>query len=136
MATLNLDIEFDYDFQLIAISSNQRAYTLCWAINNMLKSSLSLADSHTMQAKNRIVQYRKYISNERGFYFTLLCNKSLNDRLLKELPTVDFLIKIHEEDSPYSESEIVLRLRKLKEIQAVYSLDVSILKSKQALIFD
>lgn len=136
MAILNLEVEIDYNFQLIAISSNQKVYTLCWAINNMLSANLKLADSHTINVKKRSVQFRKYISNEEDFYFSLLCNKNLNSRLLPELATVDYIIKVYDEDSPYSESEIISKLRKLKEIQAVYSLDVLKLKSRQALIYD
>lgn len=136
MAILNLEVEIDYNFQLIAISSNQKVYTLCWAINNMLSANLKLADSHTINVKKRSVQFRKYISNEQDFYFSLLCNKNLSSRLLPELATVDYIIKVYDEDSPYSESEIISKLRKLKEIQAVYSLDVLKLKSRQALIYD
>ena len=136
MAILNLEVEIDYNFQLIAISSNQKVHTLCWAINNMLSANLKLVEGHTINVKKRSVQFRKYISNESGFYFSLLCNKSLNSRLLPELPTVDFIIKIYDDDSPYSEAEIISKLRKLKEVQAVYSLDVLKLKSRQALIYD
>jgi len=136
LAILNLEVEIDYNFQLIAISSNQKVYTLCWAINNMLSANLKLADSHTINVKKRSVQFRKYISNEQDFYFSLLCNKNLSSRLLPELATVDYIIKVYDEDSPYSESEIISKLRKLKEIQAVYSLDVLKLKSRQALIYD
>lgn len=102
----------------------------------MLSANLKLADSHTINVKKRSVQFRKYISNEQDFYFSLLCNKNLSSRLLPELATVDYIIKVYDEDSPYSESEIISKLRKLKEIQAVYSLDVLKLKSRQALIYD
>ena len=136
MAILNLEVEIDYNFQLIAISSNQKVHTLCWAINNMLSANLKLVEGHAINVKKRSVQFRKYISNESGFYFSLLCNKNLNSRLLPEISTVDFVIKIYDDDSPYSEAEIISKLRRLKEVQAVYSLEVLKLKSRQALIYD
>lgn len=136
MAFINLDVEIDYDFEVIAISCNQKAHTLCWAINRSLGSELRLADNYILKGKKAVVQYKKYTSNKEEFCFNLLCNKYLNQRLVPELPTVDYLIKIYEDDSPYSIEELVSSLRKLRVVQAVYALSVSNLKSKQVFIFD
>ncbi len=136
MAYLSLEVEIDYDFQVIAISCNQRAHTLCWAINKALGSELSLADNYVLHQKKLLVEFKRYVSEEEGFYFTLLCNKNQNQRLIPELSTVDYFIKIYDDDSPYSMEEMVSSLRRLRLVQAVYNIDIKRLKSKQAFIFD
>ncbi len=136
MAKFSLDIEVDYDFKLIAISSNHKTHTVSWVINKALELSLSLSDTHVLKSNKAEVSFKKYNSSKGGFYFTLLRNKNQNHRLLPELSTVDYLLKFYDDESPFSDEEIVTKLRKSKEIQAVYSLDVNRLKSKQVLIFD
>ncbi len=136
MAFLNLDVEIDYDFRVIAISSNQRAHTVCWKINVELNSRLSLSNNFQLNSRGKISEFKKFTSSDDKFFFHLICNKSSNQRLVKELPTVDYLIKVYDEDCPISHEEMLSSLRKLKCIQAVYSLDVEKLKSKQVFIFD
>ncbi|MFK7757397.1 MAG: IPExxxVDY family protein [Flavobacteriales bacterium] len=136
MAFLNLDVEIEYDFSLIAISSNQKPHTLGWAINRNLDSNLSLETNYVIKTKALLKEFKKYRSDIEGFCFVLLCNKNLSQRLVAELPTVDYFVKYYPDELVYSEGELVSRLRKLKEIQAVFMIDINNLKSKQVFIFD
>lgn len=136
MAFLNLDVEIEYDFQLIAISSVHKPHTLSWAINRDLESTLALEPNYVIKTKSQLKEFKRYRSNIDGFCFVLLCNKNNNLRLVKELPTVDYFIKFYADELAFSEEELVSRLRKLKMVQAVFMIDVNSLKSKQVFIFD
>jgi len=136
MAFLSLDVEIEYDFGLMAISSNQKPHTLCWNINKDLNSNLALEPNYVLKTKNQIKEFKKYRSIVEGFCFVLLCNKNENQRLALELPTVDFFIKYYPDELALSEEELISRLRKLKAVQAIFKIDVSGLKSRQLFIFD
>jgi len=132
---LSLNIEEEYDFKLLAISSNQKGYTLCWSLNRDLHSDLSLQEPIIITQKKVQFDYKLFSSSE-GFRYVVLANKSKGKRLLPELPTVDYLLKYYEDECPFSNEELTSKLRKLSVIQAVYSLNPETLKHKQHLIFD
>ena len=136
MAFLSLDVEIEYNFSLIAISSNQKSHSLCWAINKDLDSKLTLDSNYVVRSKSHVTEFRKYRSEVDGFSFVLLCNKNQNMRLVPELPTVDYFIKFYPDELALSVEEMTSRLRKLKMVQAIFMIDINGLKSKQTFIFD
>ena len=136
MALLQLDFEISYDFQVIALSSNQKPHTISWEINRILESNLEIQDFYTLKSKGIIEEFKHYKSNSEHFTFDLLCNRSRTYKLVKELPTVDYFMRFYEEESTYSTPELIGLLRKSKHVQAIYKLDVQRLKSKQVFIFD
>ncbi len=73
MAFLSLDVEIEYNFSLIAISSNQKSHSLCWAINKDLDSRLTLDSNYVVRSKSHVTEFRKYRSEVDGFSFVLLC---------------------------------------------------------------
>jgi len=136
MATvLHLDFEPEYEFDIMAISSNQKAHTLCWEINNILESELCLMDPLEFKLKNRVHTFKRYSSEQDEFVFDVVSNKSGSNRFVKEYAAIDYFLKFHEQDSPYSCDEVTSLLRKSKFVQAVFRLEVDKLRSKQVFLF-
>ena len=46
-----LEIEYDYDFVLIGISSHEKDYRVCWALNNKL--GLELVKTEPFEIKDK-----------------------------------------------------------------------------------
>ncbi len=134
-SVLQLDYELDYEFDVLAISSNQKAHTLCWEINNILESELCLIEPLEFKLKNQVHTFKRYSSEQNEFMFDVITNKSGNVRFVKEYATIDYFIKFHEQESPYSIEELTNLLRKSKLVQAVFRLEVDKLKSKQVFLF-
>jgi len=135
MATLQLDYDLEYDFLVVGVSSNQRAYTLCWEINNILETELILFKPLEFKTKKGIQSFKLYESTQADFVLSLIGNKNGNHRFVPEYPTIDFFIKFYEMDSPYTCSELISHLRKSKFVQAVFNIDIEELKSKQSFLF-
>ena len=51
MGKHTLNIEYDYDFKLICISSHEKDYRICWALNNILE--LDLTKSEPLEIKSK-----------------------------------------------------------------------------------
>ncbi len=136
MATvLHLDYEPEYEFDIMAISSNQKAHTLCWEINNILESELCLIEPLEFKVKNQVCMFKRYKSEQDEFVFDVVSNKNGRFRFVKEYKTLDYFIKFYEQESPYSCQELTSLLRKSKLVQAVFRLEIDKLKSKQVFLF-
>lgn len=135
MAVLHLDYELDYEFEVMAISSNQKAHTLCWEINNILESELVMTEPLEFKIKNTVESYKHYESVQDDFIFDVISNKNGSKRFVKEYAAIDYFIKFQEQESPYSSEELISLLRKSKFVQAVFQIDVDKLKSKQVFLF-
>jgi len=48
-----LKIEYDFDFVLIGISSHEKDYRICWALNNVLGLDLTKKNSLEIKSKNK-----------------------------------------------------------------------------------
>jgi hypothetical protein len=158
-----LEIEYDYDFVLIGISSHEKDYRICWALNQKLGINLSKQDSLEIKDKKQSTpSYFSFFSFSDEDAFTEYSvianfseNKSLavtentlfadtersksqsgtNDLLIPEQKQMNYFFVLRAE---IEEEEIAEMLRRIKEIDIVLTairIDAKSLKSKQNLIF-
>lgn len=137
MPVYTLDIEEDYGFELIGISSHVHDYRLAWALNKQMGWMLSKQDDVELKSG-------RHLSSHPLFEFqhpvdmsliALIGNKSESGSLLPELQQFDFVLKI--EDMPHIiDDDFYKSLRKTPLIQTLMVIDADKIKSKQNLIYN
>ena len=162
MGKHTLKIEYDYDFVLIGISSHEKDYRICWALNNLLGLSLTKNESLEIRSKKQdtpsFFSLFSYENSEEFIEYTVISNLSENKlSLSKEHSLFDksakgsqstengILIAEHKQMNYFfvirgelENSEVDEIIRKIKEIDIVLTavnIDVKELKSKKNLIF-
>ena len=134
-----LEIEYDFDFILIGISSHEKDYRICWALNNKLE--LELIKSVSLEIKDKkqedVSSFSLFICERPDEFveYLVIANRSEKGLLIPEQKHIDYFFVIKGE---FEDDEIETIISKIKEINFVLTalrIDPSILKSKQNLIF-
>ena len=139
MTKFQLEVEYEYDFDLIGISCHARDYRLCWALNNQFGINLNKDkidyDLKTKKQKetNHHSLYR-YVNEEDHVEYILLLNKSGSSVILPEQKSADFLF-ILKNNFSIEVDELLQELKKIDLIQTAFKIDIDALKSKENLIF-
>lgn len=157
-----LDSGIDYDFSLLAISSQESDYQLCIHLNRML--GIELERFSPIELKNKSMKTPLAFScfmfeddEEEENRYVLLANRSMNDVslvgkpaglslfddesaqdmkgfLIPELLQTDYLLLLHTNNHESLAAEIMAKLKKLKSVQGVQNIDPGTLPSKTNLI--
>ncbi len=162
MAKHILKVEDDFDFVLIGISSHEKEYRICWALNNKFNFELKKIDSLEIKSKKQgtssFFSLFKCDDQEEFIEYFVLANLSESKSVeakkytlfrenAKESPSGEneFLIPEYKQMNYFfvikgevNASEVKETIRKIKEIDMVLTavnIDVAQLKSKQNLIF-
>ncbi|HEY0029409.1 MAG TPA: IPExxxVDY family protein [Bacteroidia bacterium] len=138
MGKHTLEIEYDYDFVLIGISSHEKDYRICWALNNKL--SLNLVKTEPLEIKDKKQEEHSHFSlfcfeqpDEFMEYF-IIANRSEKGLLIPEQKQVDYFFIIRGEVENETAMEIVKQIKEINLVQTAFRIDVASLKSKQNLI--
>lgn len=134
-----INLEADYDFELIGLSSFFPDYKVCWLINNELNFNfIRIQDLSIYNEKKKTEQLFplfKYEFDESLIFF--ISNKSESGLFLEELKMIDYFIIFNKtEDNEDFIKKSVENIKKLKDIQGVFNINVSSLKAKNRLIFE
>ena len=164
MAKHTLEIEYDYDFVLIGISSHEKDYRFCWALNNKLNIELVKQESLEIKGKKQTTpSYFSFFTFDDADQFTeysVLANfsesKSLastentlfetagkakdggqseNEFLIPEHKQMNYLFVIRGEMENEEVEELIKTLKEIDIVLTAVRIDVKSLKSKQNLIF-
>ncbi|MBK0382193.1 IPExxxVDY family protein [Pedobacter sp. SD-b] len=133
-----LKLELDFNFILLAITSQLKDYRLCYAINKYTETAFRKDEDLTLAFKNAPVKYfSKYLYCPEGTEceFYLIANKGNEGYLIPEMKETDYFILIKEFIDEEDLDLLISRLRLVNEIQVVIDIDPSKLKSKENLIF-
>jgi hypothetical protein len=157
-----LEIQYDYDFVLIGISSHEKDYRICWALNN--KFGLELIKVDSLEIKGKKQETPSFFSlftydHPDGFLeYTVVANLSESKAGIIRENTLfgskakphsysenEFLIPEHKQMNYFlvikgEQDDTVVKntLKQIKEIDMVLTaiqIDASQLKSKHNLIF-
>ena len=101
MGKYTLEIEYDYDFVLIGISSHEKDYRICWAINNQLGLNLTKTDALEIKDKKQdepshFSLFSFELPDEFMEYF-IIANRSEKGLLIPEQKQVDYFFIIRGE---------------------------------------
>ena len=139
MAKKKLLVENDYDFFLFGICCHEKAYRLCFALNNKLKTAFSKSKDMEVQEKNQKAQLKFPVfsfRNEEMFTdYRIIINKIENKFLVPEFKEADYLLMV-QGSMPYSDKSLILK--KIKEIafvQTAFDIEPKKIKSKENFVF-
>lgn len=162
MGKHTLKIEYDFDFVLIGISSHEKDYRLCWAINKVLEIDLIKIDSLEIKAKKDIKpsffslfhfenpdEFKEYfivsnLSEDKQFVSKnlTLFNKepqgaqsSENGVLIPEQKQMDYFFIIRGELDDVDVNEYIKKIKKIDFVLTALEIDAAGLKSKSNLVF-
>jgi len=127
-----LEEQKEYDFNLIGISCHDnRAYRICWAINNALGLSLQKepCDIVIKDSKHPFFYYKEE-ATQNEFY--LICNRTLTGLLVPEQKHADYLMMI-KENYFINFDNLRSKLNSINFILTSFLIDVDNLKSKDKL---
>ena len=158
MAKHTLEIEFDYDFVLIGISSHEKDYRLCWTVNNALNLQLSKQESLEIKGRKQttpsffsfflfekqddFIDYAiianlsesKTVEQTTSTLFDAL-DESDNEYLIPEQKQMNYFFLIRGEIENEEVNEIIQQIKEIENVQTAVRIDVKSLRSKQNLIF-
>jgi hypothetical protein len=133
-----LEIEYDFDFVLIGISSHEKDYRISWALNNKLQ--LDLIKTEPLEIKDKKQDELSHFSlfcferpDEFMEYF-IIANRSEKGLLIPEQKQVDYFFIIRGEIENDAVMEIIRQIKEINLVQTAFRIDVNALKSKQNLI--
>lgn len=132
----HLDVEYDYDFLLLAISCFEKDYRMCWLINKQLHVNLEREEDIEVAYKEGSSVHSVFSGEyeDEHCHITLIKNRDSEGILLPELAQIDYLLKI--EEFPGEEDDLAQELRSISQVKAVYQIEPTDLKYKEHLIID
>lgn len=136
MPVYTLDIEDDYSFDLIGISSHVHDYRLSWALNKHMGWMLERQNDVVVKTVKNLSFHAlfEYNHEQEMTLIALLSNKSENGFLLPELQQFDYLLKIENLQHELNDA-FYKQLRNTSFIQTVMVVDASKIKSRHNLIY-
>lgn len=134
-----LQFEFDFNIKLFAISTTLRDYHLSYQIQKAFFLKLKREEDivYEYKKKNQIAQFSRFSCKDEimQWEYHLLSNKYHGNLFLPELKFADYLFMLKGECCG-EEVDILKQLKGITEVQAVKLVDVTVLKSRDNLIFD
>jgi len=135
---LKLDDEFDYE--MIGICCHQVDYRLAWGINEKLNLQLSKADEDFISVNkkgqhlsNHSLYEFKDVENLIEYY--LIKNKNEGKFLIPEKQNIDYFLFLFENHTVNPE-DLILNLKNIPNILAVFSFDPEEISSTENLVFN
>jgi hypothetical protein len=138
MTKFQLQVEYDYDFDLVGISCHMKDYRLCWALNQKLGIGL------TKQAEDLDIKSKKQGAGNHSLYsyfdemdhieYQLLMNRNGASLVLPEQKNADFLLLLRN-NYVIDLSELIEKIKEIEMVQTAFKIEAGALKSKENLIF-
>lgn len=134
-----LEIEYDYDFVLIGISSHEKDYRICWALNNKLDLELIKTDALEIKDKKQeeASSFSLFICERPDEFmeYLIIANRSEKGLLIPEQKQMDYFFVIKGEIEEEKIQEMINKIKEINFVLTAVRIDPSLLKSKQNLIF-
>lgn len=136
MAKFTLELEEDFDFQLIGIFSHSKDYRLCWEINRAFDFDLLKGENFTVHSKNNIQEHSffSFSEEENMLEYYLISNRSEGGLLIPE-EKCDYFLLIKGHFRVEALKDLKKQLNQLKPVLASSIIEVEELKSRDNLIF-
>jgi len=135
-----LKFEIDLDFVLIAVTSTQKDYRICYLINKYLNFNLARVDDLEVNIYPNSAEpvpfsmYQHYWeASETTFYF--IANRGVDGLLIPEMREADYFLMIKNYIDDEDLNDIINGLNKIPEIVAAIKIDPKKIKSRENLLF-
>lgn len=135
-----LKFELDLDFVLIAVTSTQKDYRICYLINKYLDFNFVRMDDlevNIYQHPSLPVAFSMYQyyweASETSFYF--IANRGSDGLLIPEMREADYFLMIKNYIDEEDLNNIINGLNRIPEIVAAIKIDPKRIKSRENLLF-
>lgn len=142
MAKNKLQITYDYDFTLLALNANVKAYKLAWSINNELKVNLAKKSNIEINfTAGKSLNIVNYIDEDTYRTIRLLKNRAEESEdqfdafIIPELKNFDYFIVLENESNTFDENAFISKIKEIPFVQFTTKVDIESLKSRDNLIF-
>lgn len=137
MAKLTLEIEEDYDFELVGICSHAKDYRLSWELNKKLEFDLVKDENLELTVKGEKQNYSffSFIDDENLIEYYLINNRSENGILIPEEKRSDYFLLIRGVLREGQIEDHIREIATIKNVLTTYKIEVENLKSKNNLLF-
>ena len=162
MAKHTLQLEDDYDFELIGISSHVKDYRICWAINEILGVNLNKENSLEIKNKKQVspsfFSFFNFEDDQNFKEYIVVSNLSeskistsnahtlfpgggkeeeslQNEYLIPELKHLNYFLIVKGEITEIEKEEIITKIKSIDTVLTAITINPNTLKSKQNLIF-
>jgi hypothetical protein len=140
MKRTKLIIDYEYDFELIGLTTFLKGYKLAWEINQLLHITLVKQPDLVVGFKNKDEKSFSFYAYQ-GLHnrLKLFKNKASENEpgkyfLIPEFPHYDFIILAAMEEQ-YSHQQLVNLIKSIPDVQLVAAIPLEGLKSKSNFIF-
>ena len=135
MAFHTLEIEDEYDFEIIGVSSHEKDYRLAWSLNKTLGWRLVRIEDAVVEGKRSTTHHARFRWTHPvdQTVFTLIDNKTPDGTFMPELIQFDYLLKI-EQPSESVMKKLQSGLRNTDFVLAFQRQEVDKLKHKDNLL--
>lgn len=135
--TLNIEEDFELDFDLIGISCHEKDFRLCYEFNKCLEIDLYRIKDLEIVVKNSKGNYSlfEYNDEENRINYYLISNRSEKGTLIPEHKSIDFLLQLKGVTGDGFVEELITKICSISSVLTAYKIEVDSLKSKQNLIF-
>jgi hypothetical protein len=130
-----LEIEDEYDFEIIGVSSHEKDYRLAWSLNKTLGWRLVRIEDAVVEGKRSTTHHARFRWTHPvdQTVFTLIDNKTPDGTFMPELIQFDYLLKI-EQPSESVMKKLQSGLRNTDFVLAFQRQEVDKLKHKDILL--
>ena len=162
MGKHTLTIEYDYDFVMIGISSHEKDYRICWALNSAMGLGLTKNEPLEIKSKKQntpsFFSLFSYENTEDFIEYSVIANLSENKLsvskehslfgkgtkeshstengiLIPEHKQMNYFFVIRGEMDNIDVEEIIRKIKEIDIVLTAINIDVKELKSKKNLIF-
>jgi hypothetical protein len=134
-----LKFEIDLDFVLIAVTTSQKDYRICYLINKNLNFNLTkvpdLAVDIAEASAPVLFSLYHYTANDDETDLYFIANKGSEGYLIPEMRKADFFLMIKNHIGESDVDKLVSALNKIPEVVAAVKIDPKKIKSRENLLF-
>lgn len=139
MAKHTLQLEEDFNFDLIGLCCHQSDYRLCWSINEHLDLHLSksLEPFMVSSRKGEVISshsFYEWFDEYQNIDYFLIKNEHNKEYLIPEKRQIDFFLIVREA-GVIEIDDFLTRIKEISGILAAFVFDPAELKSSSKLIF-
>ncbi|MEY2829958.1 MAG: hypothetical protein RIQ33_1816 [Bacteroidota bacterium] len=133
-----LQLEPDYDFQILAITATVPDYLICIELDHQFDVQLVQQQPLKLIVNKQAVLFSWFAlsCDVRESEICLLNNKTEGNYFLKEIKYADYFLRINGIWAFENKTNIADCLKKIEGVQAVNQLDVLSIKQKELLTFE
>ena len=135
MAFHTLEIEDEYDFEIIGVSSHEKDYRLAWSLNKSMGWRLVRIEDAVAEGKRSTTHHARFRWTHPvdQTVFTLIDNKTPDGVFMPDMAQFDYILKIEQSGEVVSDA-FYQRLRNADFVLAIHLQDVDKLKFKNNLL--